>query len=769
MHPRLAVETGVTKETTLLPGDVATAAAAPSQLAAVALMVRARWRLLACFVAGGVVLMALVTLAMDRMFTATALVHVESEMPHVATKMEQADTGPSYLETVEYFQDQVNLLKSRTLVAAVARELGLERDPHFWARPPGAVETSVDALLGLIGRLGEPSGDGAGGGAAKSAAVEGVPSRVVNRYLLNLEVKPIPNSRLIQVRVSARDPDLAQAIANAHANEYIRRTLQAKFELTGEARKYLDQEIARVREEVDASEAALNRFRREHDMVVGDEPQGNADIDRLADLSRRLTRAQAQRIELEAQHQLIQKRDYEALPVVLQSTLIQTLKADLSRLEAHEAELARLFLPAAPELQQVQAQVRQQRELLQREIGRAISGVESQYLAAQATEQALRQELERQQGAVLDLKEQSGQYVQLEQAVKANRDLYAALLQRRGETDVVRGVQLSNITLLDPAERPTEPSSPHTILNLLFGLVLGAVFGVGTAAVLENVDTSIKTPADVERCLALPTLGVIPDFRRTGGVERMVADHRSARGNNAVARPPSRSLAAEVFRTLRTSILFFDPKQPPRAMLVTSSQAGEGKTATVVNLGLSLAQLGARVLLIDADLRKPRCHHALGLPEGPGLTECLLGELDLPQVTRQLALPGPMGPHRERAAGAQLDFVQSGRLVAQTAELLSSAAMRALLARTTAAYDIVLVDSPPIFPVADASLLATLVDGVVLVVRGERTPRHVTQEAIGRLRFMQAKVLGVVLNGVNPGAGEYSYRYSYYFRDAAEA
>src|SRR5581483_12192297 len=198
----------------------------------------------------------------------------------------------------------------------------------------------------------------------------------------------------------------------------------------------------------------------------------------------------------------------------LQNGLIQTLKADLSKLEGRDAELGRIFLEGNPELQQVRAELRQTRTRLQKEIERTVGGVESQYLAAKGTEDALRDELQRQQSAVLDLKQVSGQYVKLDQAVQANRQLYAALLQRMGETEVVRGVQLSNITVVDPAERPSMPSRPNAILNVLFGLTLGLVFGVATAAVLENVDTSLKTPADVERCLALPTLGVIPDFRR---------------------------------------------------------------------------------------------------------------------------------------------------------------------------------------------------------------------------------------------------------------
>jgi len=280
-----------------------------SQVRAVGHVLTTRWRLIAAFVVAGVAGMAVVTLLTERRYTATAVVHIENDMPHV-TKIDQVVAAPSYLESVEYFQDQVSLLKSRTLMAAVIRNLDLKDDPRFLPAPPGIAARASRALMGAIVRLGgtpPPPPERAGAEATEN----GVPTSAIDRYAVNLEVKPIANSRLVQVHATARDPDLAQAIANAHANEYIRRTLQAKFELTGEARKYLDREIERVRQEADTSEATLDRFRREHGIVAADDAQGNAVVERLQDLSRRLTNAQAQRIEFEAQHSLVQNRDFE--------------------------------------------------------------------------------------------------------------------------------------------------------------------------------------------------------------------------------------------------------------------------------------------------------------------------------------------------------------------------------------------------------------------------------------------------------------------------
>jgi polysaccharide biosynthesis transport protein len=748
-----------TREIGRLSWDGAADGAVPDttpQLRALAQVLRARWRFVAAFALGGLVLMAIVTLLADRRWTATAVVQVEPQTPRV-TKIDQVVGGSSWLEGLDYFQNQVSLLKSRTLMAAVVRDLKLADHPRFKPADPGLFDRLLlRPVRRLIAGLGAPreTATADAGDATPEPSAPDVPTGLIDRYAAGLEVKPIPNSRLIRVEATARDPRLAQAIANAHANEYIRRGLEAKFELTGSARRYLEQELHRVETELDASEQALDKFRRETHMVAGEEKEGNASLERFQDLARRLTAAETQRIELEAQHQLIEGREFDALPAVLQNSLVQTLKADLARLEAREAELGRLFLDGNPELQQVRAQVQQTRSRLQKEMERAVAGVRAQYLAARTTEQALRDELGRQEAQVLDLRQRGGQYAKLEQAVRANRELHAALLQRMGETDVVRGVQLSNIALLDPAERPTMPTSPQPLLNLAFGLVLGIALGVGVVAVMEHVDTSLRTPADVERVLALPTLGVIPDFRRVNRRERSAP--------TALPAPSGGGVAAEVFRTLRTSILFFDPEKPPRTMLVTSSRAGEGKTATVVNLALSLAQQGGRVLLIDADLRKPRCHHALGQEETPGLAELLRGEVQVTEVVRAIPLPG-------RDTSACLDFVPSGRAATESTELVASGRMRAVLDQLAGAYDIVLVDSPPIFPVADASLLATMVEGVVIVVRGDRTPRHLPREAIARLRFVQARILGVVLNGVDPHGGEYASRYAYYFRDAAEA
>ena len=722
-----------------------------SQLRGLLAMLRRRMRLIAGFASGAVLLMAIACLFMPRRYTATALVHIRNQPPQV-TNIQQVVVPPTYFEGVEFFQDQVKFLESRTLAATVIHDLGLDGDPRFTeSEHPGPITRGMEAGFGLVSTLAawlrpppphEPEADAAATAGVADVAAPPVPPWLISVYDRALEVKPVTNSRLIEVKFTSPSPVLAQKVANAHVAAYIRRGLQSKFELTGEARRFLEQEIGRVQGELSKSERELADFRRTNHVVSVDEKE-NAVAQRLDDLARRVTDAEALRITAEADYRLMQSREYDELPTVIQSPLIQAMKQEISRLEVHQAELAQTFLPASPQMKEVDSQLKQARGRLTKEISRVVGGLESTYLAAKAKEDNLRAEYDHQQDAVLDLKDLSGQYLKLEQAVTANRTLYGTLLTRLGETDVVKGVQLSNASVMDPAERPTGPSEPNIPFNLGFALVLGLALGTGVALVVERTDPSLKTPDEVRRTLRLPTLGVVPDFARLGArrPRRALEALPAVNGGGA--------LTAEAFRSIRTSLLFVSPDRPLRTVLVTSSQPQEGKTSTTVNIGLSLAQLGQRVIVVDADLRQARCHKVLMLPPAPGLAEVLRGRAAVESVIQHIE-------------SGRLDLLQAGKPPGDPAELLASGCTDALLRTLAANYDVVLIDSPPVFPITDSAILAPRVDGVVMVVRGHRTDREITREALERLRFMKANVVGVVLNGVDPASSHYR-SYSYYF------
>jgi len=473
---------------------------------------------------------------------------------------------------------------------------------------------------------------------------------------------------------------------------------------------------------------------------------------------------------------------------VLTNPLIQGLKQEVSRLEVQYAQQAQVFIPSSPQVKEIDAQLKRAQGRLAREVSRAVGGIQSTYLAAQAKEQGLREQFNAQQDAVLNLKALSGQYIRLDQAVNTSRTLHATLLQRLQETDVVKGAQLSNATVIDPAELPTVPSEPNTPFNLTFGLLFGAGLGLALVFGLENVDSSLKTPDDVRHDLELPTLGVVPDYERLTGPALRIPSGvlrippAVLRISNGVLRmpalarrwpPSSRARSrrrllgatptAEAFRSIRTSVLSFNPQSPPRSLLVTSSQPREGKTATTINLGVSFAQLSRRVVVVDADMRHARCHRTLGVKAGPGLSDVLRGVVRLPQAIQRLAVQNSrVAAPQAGWTGPELHLLQAGRSVPDPSSLLATPQMDELLQSLLEAYDLVLIDSPPVFPITDSAILAPRVDGVVLVVRCHRTARDITREALERLRFMQGNVIGVVLNAADPTSSAYQ-SYSYYF------
>jgi capsular exopolysaccharide synthesis family protein len=743
-----------------------------SQLHEYLMILRHRWKLIAGFTAAGLVMMGIVSLMSRPLYTANSVLHVENRAPTV-TNFQQVTSSPAYfVEGVEYFQDQVKFLESRSLAASVIKELSLDQDERFIDKRGFNIFRFLvkipSRVVGFFTWLVTPSQPDSGSDA--DAKAFGIDPQLIGKYQYNLQILPVTNSRLIQVSFTSPSRDLARQVADAHAAQYIRKGLQAKFELTGEAKKFLENEIDRVQKELAQAEVALNDFRRQHQIVSLDDNE-KAIMERLRDLSRRVTEAQADRITAESDYRLVQNREYDSLPAVINNGLVNNLKAEVSRLETQQAQVAEVFLGGSPQLQEVNSQLRQAQSRLDREIARAVGGVESIYLAAQARETSLSDELARQQDAVLNQKEVSGQFIKLDTAVTTTRTLYSTLLQRKAETDVVKGVTLSNASVMDPAELPIDPSYPRVPLNLAFGLLFGCALGTALALVMENLDSSLKTPEDVRRNLRLPTLGVVPDFGKLSATPTAAAPLPLEEGETrAVAVPNAevlsltrrQSVPAEAYRSIRTSILFLNPEAPLRTLLITSSEPREGKTATTVNLAISLAQLGNRVVVIDADLRAPRCHRALGVPAGPGLAEVLRGQAELSNVVLALNLDEGRITVGSGDGEARLHLLQSGRPPGDPSELIASARMREVLRTLTEQYDMVLIDSPPVFPITDSAILAPAVDGVVLVVRGHRTNRQVTTEALERLHFMKANVVGCVLNGVDPGSGYYR-SYSYYF------
>lgn len=733
---------------------------------------------LSCF--SLVLLTLFVVLSMTPVYTAETTLMIEPQSPNV---LDFRQAQPEYIgpEETSYYKTQYEILKSRELAAEVIRSQGLEEV---------LLTERTNGLLG--GMLSTVQSWASSDRTADAAFAEndflGVNVELIEEYLEEmLEVQPIRQTRLVRVAFHSSDPDVSSRVANAHAAAYIQKGLEMRSQTSEEAEQFLEEKLVELKERIEQSEAALNQYRRDKGVISLDDKE-NIVVERLSDLNMRLTEAEAERITLEAQVYLIRKKNYDSLPAVSQSPLIQTLREELSRLEGEHANLRKKYTRDYPAMQQLTAQLQQVRERLSKETRRLVQSVQAEFLAAEKKESELRAKMDEQKAATLGLKDAAVDYAILAREVDTNRQLYDSVLQRMKEMGVAAELRTSNVSILDRAAAPSKPSSPRKILSLLVSALVGLMGGVSLAFFFEYLDNTFKTPEDVEQYLELSNLAVVPDFMSVDDLPQSIdypkpymlasrfeaqnlppsgerqfgrkqpnsfvkqAQALSEKGHRKDCILPQHplSLVTEAYRTLRVNLLLAKAGGPPRTMMFTSANSAEGKTASTVNTALVFAQMGVTVLVIDCDLRRPRCHRILRLTREPGLTEVLTGQLELQDAIQPSRIEN-------------LSFLSCGALAPNPAELLSSKSMQETLTALQQHYDYIFIDTPPVLPVSDALLLTNLVDGVILVVKGQETPKHLVKETRARLGYTQAKILGVLLNKVNMKNGDYAYSYGQYY------
>jgi succinoglycan biosynthesis transport protein ExoP len=698
------------------------------------------WLIAACCF-GTMLVTALVVLMTVPLYTAETTLLIERQAPQVLD-IREVLAEPLMSQEDSFYKTQHTILQSRSLAAQVIQEQQLETDPAFTgegqdkgfgARLLAHVQGWVKGLL-----LPPPKPI-----AEDSLAVK---PELIDAYRGMLVVQPVLRTRLMKIAFTTADPELSARLANAHAQAYIRQRIGLHTKSNEEAQRFLEDKLEELKARVEKSEEALNRYRRAQ-QIISLEDKENVVVERLAELNRRLTAAEADRIVLESQVHLIRKRDHDSLPDVANNMLIHTLKEQLARLRGEYAYLASQFKPGYPRLDQLQAQVAETRRRLQQEEQKVVAAIQSAYLAAEATEKQLRAKMAAQRAETLRLKDAAVTYAILAREVDTNRQLYDSVLQRMKETGVAAALRASSVFIIDQAQPPHFPSSPQKQKSLLLAALLGLIGGIGLALAMEHLDNTLKTPQEVERYLRLPNLGSVPDFWSLGWRRSAVQQfsHPTLQipsttpsdggGGLVLARRPF-FVVTEAYRTVRTAILLSHAEKPPQTILVSSAAHGEGKTATVVNTAIAFAQMGAKVLVIDADLRRSRCGEVLGVQNGAGLTEILTGLREPRELIHPAYTPG-------------LFFLSGGSTPPNPADLVGSRKMRDTLGALQQEYDYILIDSPPVMLVSDAVLLSTMVEGVVLVVDVQQTPKQVLREACARLRYARARMLGTVLNRVD--------------------
>jgi capsular exopolysaccharide synthesis family protein len=427
----------------------------------------------------------------------------------------------------------------------------------------------------------------------------------------------------------------------------------------------------------------------------------------------------------------------DTFPAILANQFIQQQKAELANLQRQQVQLAEKLGERHPDMLRIQSAIQASQMKLDGEIAKVVQAVRTEYQAALAQEQSLTAALQAQKGEALSMNRKAIDYGVLERDVESSKQIYQSLLQRAKETGVSGELKTSNIRIVDAAVPSQDPVSPKRALNLLLGLFGGAFCGIGFAFFFEYLDNRIKTPEDLESHLGLPAMGLIPKIAVTQGAGDPLI-------NNGV--PANFS---EAFRGLRTNVMFSSAEEGARILVVTSTGPGEGKTLVAANLAIGMAMTGQRVLLIDADMRRPRVHEAIKIERDPGLSNFLVGAVKATDVVRKTSVPN-------------FYVLPAGNTPPNPAELLGSKRFVDFISSLRQHFDLVVIDTPPVMAVTDAAVIGYRASGVLFVVAADATSRHAAQAALDQLEHAHVRFVGAVLNRVDLEGN--AYYYSKYYR-----
>jgi capsular exopolysaccharide synthesis family protein len=583
----------------------------------------------------------------------------------------------------------------------------------------------------------------------------------VEEFLDRLTVDPVDESRLVQVSYESHDPTHAAEVVNAVFDSYLTLRAESNRSTVGRLARQADS----VRAELTASERRLNDFVRDNELFMAQAAEGATSLqdERLRQLQEQLTTAETEHYAQRARWAEAQGQGAQALG----SRVAESLSVPLAELQAEYARLRATFTDDYPKVREVRRQIAALEQQLQRERARVQREIGGEYRAASQRLAMLRNAFEEQKAAAERLASLNAEYSVLKRDTEGLQTLYTLLGQKQKEADVSAAMALTDVRVIDAAVPPTSPVRPLPKRNLPLAALAGLVLGVCAALLREYADPKVRRAEELES-MDVPILAMIPSaaaersYLGTHGSSQLRPISTSAAQllPGQSSKPGKwvridredwrRSALAEGFGNLRTSVLFSGAAgAETRSLLVTSAQAGEGKTTVSMNLAISLARLGRRVLLIDADLRRPSLHRAFAIAEGPGLAEHLAEGRDWRECAAEVGVPN-------------LRVIPSGAMAEGPSELLSTERMRTLLAETQREHDFVVVDSPALMVnVADARILSSRADAIVLVVRGGVTPREVLRKLLDRM----PNVVGVVLNDLE--ASEFPEYYQDYRSESA--
>jgi len=563
----------------------------------------------------------------------------------------------------------------------------------------------------------------------------------------NESVDPIVGTNLVTIKYRHTNPELAQKIANTLAEVFVNNNLERATIGSNRAEDLLANKIAELQTRIKHDQEVQLNFAREKGLSLTIDPGKDLDAVKLSTLAGQLLTAQNERKEKQAAYEAAVKApDRYALPDVQGNARIEKLRDRVSQLKEKRDALLEVYTKEWPEVKKIEAQLKPLEAELEKAPLEVLASMKTAYQAAVTRENMLRQAYDAQHATTSQQTRWQLEMQAMTQELETNKQYLNTLLQRQRELEVTRGDRPNEVSISTPSRLPKDPIGPARMRNIALAFIVSLLAGIGLAFLLDFLDDTVKSPDDVDRYIHLPALALIPareDLPRVGGG---TANESTALALTGDVRSP----IAESYRHLRTSLLLSSAGQPPKTILVTSSQPSEGKTTTAVNTAFMLAQTGAEVLIIDCDLRRPRLHAHFEVPNSGGLTNLLSGDQNVDQYLQTY----PRQPN--------LKVLTSGPVPPNPAELLGSDEMRRLLAQLSTKFAHIIVDSPPTISFTDASILSTMVDGVVLVVHGGRSSRAVVRRAKQQLIDVGAHIFGIVLNNVKLDKQHDYYYVGYY-------
>ncbi len=712
-------------------------------------IIRKRRRLVALCVFVAVAIGVLAGLLTKEAFEGNVVLDVEKER---ATVMDP-NTKETFFFQEEYLTTQMQLMRSREIAERVVRKLKLLENRQL-----------NPERTGLIPGLGGAAG----------VSVEDATTGLAERIRGKIKVVPVRSTNILNLSFQGPSPELAADIANGVAEAYIAWSAETKFTLVGEATEFLRAQIDQLKKELDAKQQQLLAYGREKDIISAD-PGQNASLQNLDALNRDYGNAVADRVAKEAKYHEVMTARPETIADTLSNGLVTSLRTDLAKLERDYAEKLNLYKPEWPAMQQLKAQIDKSREhldaVIQETVTKARDSAKNDYETAVRRAASLKAVLVPQRTEVQASNTNAVEYNNLRLEVETKRQQLDDLLKQQGQTEMtsrLRGEHTSNTRIVDRALPDWGPVKPSYKKNVILAILAGGAIGIGLALFLAYMDRSIRSLEEVSRLLQLPALGVITALSSASAKSYGYAAKLRGKVEGEGAGEPAviellphsqpRSAVAEAYRALRAALLL-SRAGGIKAVVVTSCLPKEGKSTTAANLAVVLGQLGKRVLLVDGDLHKPRQHEIFRVSNRVGLVSILAEGMESARVIVKTGIP-------------DVFLVPAGPACPNPSGLLSSEAMSKFLELAALNFDFVVVDTPPVGPVADALLIGNLVDGAVLCVKGGKTPREQVAHIRDRMLWANVRILGVVINNLPAEDVAYGGGYAYddtYFDIAPQA